>query len=415
MNKIIVLISMLFFGSFGFAQTQKDLDSVNSQIVQLSNQRNSLMKIAEEIKLSLFMQQLLEKGLPELNEGEELIQHQAYCLVYSEEHEIAKWVAHIISHDIVTGGVSRTNDFRPDTLIKTGSTVEADYFLKTKTEDGSYEYDGYGYDRGHLAPSADFRWSEIALSESYFYSNMSPQLPEFNREIWAGIEGFFRAHIYNNPTKDLFIITAPVLNENLPKQKRSVNNMSIPEYHYKIAVDFEDSKGIAFLISQTNLDYPMESFVVSIDSIEAITGINFYPGLSPEQEKLIESQADISKWRSGDQQNDVAPLSKAELLKKSYNTVNAKQFYDYPKEVIICGTVVSAHKSRNGHIFLNFDKTFPNQVFSVTIWESNIVNFSYEPEVFLINKKVCVESIVKDYKGTPSMYPENEKKITILE
>ena len=144
--------------------------------------------------------------------------------------------------------------------------------------------------------------------------------------------------------------TAPVLSDNLPKQERSVNNMSIPDYYYKIAVDFEDSIGIAFLISQTNLDYPMESFVVSIDSIEAITGINFYPNLCTEQEKLIESQADISKWRSGDQRNDVAPLSKSELQKKAYNTVNAKQFYDYPKEVIICGTVVSTHKSRNGHV-----------------------------------------------------------------
>ena len=110
-------------------------------------------------------------------------------LVYSEEHEQAKWVAHIISPDIITGNVSRTNDFRPDPHVSTGSTVEEDYFLKYLQPDSSYKYDGYGFDRGHLAPSADFRWSTTALSESYFYSNMSPQRPEFNRGTWAELEG----------------------------------------------------------------------------------------------------------------------------------------------------------------------------------------------------------------------------------
>lgn len=407
---LVVLISFSLF-----SQNQKELDDINGQIKSVTQQRDSLLTVAEELKLDLFLSQLLETGTPEVKEGEELIQHKALCLVYSEEHEMAKWVAHVLSHDIVNGAVSRTNDFRVDTLIETGSSEEADYFIKTKLEDGSYDYDGYGYDRGHLAPSADFRWSEIALSESYFYSNMTPQLPDFNREIWAELEGFFRAYVYNNPTKDLFIVTGPVLHDGLPKQERSVNDMSIPDYHYKIAVDFEAKQGIAILISQKNVDYPLESFVTTIDSIESLTGINFYPNLSEEDEKMIESTSDISEWRSGDQKNDVAPLDKSELPKNSYNTVGAKQFYEYPKEVNICGTVVSTHKSKKGHVFINLDKTFPNQVFSVTVWKSNVVNFSYEPEVFLLNKKACFKGVVKDYQGTPSIYLDNDKKIEILE
>jgi hypothetical protein len=61
------------------------------------------------------------------------------------------------------------------------------------------------------------------------------------------------------------------------------------------------------------------------------------------------------------------------------------------------------------------DKRFPNQIFTATIWKSNVVNFSYEPEKFLMNKKVCIRGKVKDYEGVPSIYPENEKAVKILE
>jgi endonuclease G len=413
-KSVEIFIILLFVVTVAYSQDNSDLLRLQKESKKLELLQDSIDKQIELLKLKDLKTRIISEDLPTVNEGEELICHKAFCLVYSEDNEVAKWVAHIISHDIVDGAVSRTNDFRVDSLISTGSSEEIDYFIKTKKDDGSYDYDGFGYDRGHLAPSADFRWSEIALSESYFYSNMTPQLPEFNREIWADIEGFLRAHIYNNPTKDLYVVTGPVLNDNLPKQERSKNQVSIPKYYFKVAVDYEENKGIAFLISQEKTDYPIESYVVTIDSVESITGIDFYPNLSEDQEKKIESSSDISDWRTGSAKKDVAPFTQKELSRNCYNTIQAKQFYDYPKEVKICGTVVSTHKSGKGHIFLNLDKGFPNQVFSATIWKSNIVNFSYEPEVFLIDKRVCIEGIVKDYQGTPSMYPSNDKKIEIL-
>ncbi len=415
MKKILfTTFHFLIFFNIIFCQ-ESNIEQLVQQSLYLQKQQDSLALQIELLKLKDLQKQLLNKGIPELLPDDELICHKAFCLVYDEKHEMAKWVAHIISHDIVTGNVSRTNDFRVDTLIKTGSSEEADYFLKNKKPDGTYKYDGFGYDRGHLAPSADFRWSKTALSESYFYSNMTPQLPEFNREIWADIESFFRAHIYNNPDKDIYVVTGPVLHDNLPKQKRSKNQISIPEYHYKVAVDFKENKGIAFLISQEKTDYPLETYVVSIDSVEALTKINFYPNLTQKEETEIEKTTDISKWRTGRAKNDVAPMDEDQLPRNCYNTIQAKQFYDYPKEVNICGTVVGTHKSKKGHVFINLDKAFPNQIFTATIWKSNIVNFSYQPEVFLLNKQVCIKGKVNEYKGKPSIYPKNEKKIKIIE
>lgn len=407
---------MLLIPGFMFAQNlENDLEKLNSEIEKLNQKRDSLFIVVEKIKLDNLKDRLITYGLPELKPGEEVICHSAFCLVYDEDHEMAKWTAHIISHEIINGAVSRTNDFRVDSLIITGSSEEADYFLKVEKDNGTFKYDGFGYDRGHLAPSADFRWSPVALSESYFYSNMTPQLPDFNRKIWADIENFVREYVYEHAVTDVFVVTAPVLRDGLPKQTRSKNNVSIPEYHYKIAVDFKTKKGIAFLVSQNQLFLPIESYVVSIDSIEQITGINYYPQLSIEDKSLIESQVSISEWRTGAKKNDVAPLKKSEMPKECYNTTEAKQFYDYPKEVSICGTVVSTHKSKKGHIFINMDKSFPHQVFTATIWKSNVINFPYEPDKLLLNKKVCIKGKIKDYEGTPSIYPENGKDIKVIE
>lgn len=165
--------------------------------------------------------------------------HSCMALVYDEAHEQAKWVAHMVLPDIMEGKISRSNDFRTDPLVKTGSTDETDYFLKTQQPNGSYTYDGFGYDRGHLAPSADFRWSLKALSESYLYSNMSPQLPEFNRELWSGLEDKVRAYIYRNPTSRLFVVTGPILDAKPPVIERSVNKVAIPKAFFKVLLDLK--------------------------------------------------------------------------------------------------------------------------------------------------------------------------------
>ena len=129
----------------------------------------------EKLRLIWVREKLDEMGFPKPNERIQTVHHLAMSLGYSEPDEQAAWVQHIVIPQVEFANVSRTNDFRPDSLVTTGSAIETDYFLKEVMPDGELKFDGFGYDRGHLAPSADFRWSQTALSESYFYSNMSPQ------------------------------------------------------------------------------------------------------------------------------------------------------------------------------------------------------------------------------------------------
>lgn len=413
--KFILSLMILWSAcNISYSQTNPRIEELLNQRQVLLHTKDSLDVLIENAKLDDIILRIQKYALPKLESGDSLICHSAACLVFSHEHKLAKWVVHILSSDIIEGRVSRTNDFRSDPLIP-NTANESDYFIKTLLDDGKYKYEGFGYDRGHLAPSADFRWSSKALSESYYYSNITPQTAEFNREKWAEIEDFLRSYVYDHPNSSLYIITAPVLSENMPVIAKSPNKIPIPYLHYKIAVDLDKKTGIAFLLPQENLSYPIESYIVSIDSIEKITGIDYFSSLPEEDEILIESNSNYSKWAPEKQKNDVAPLLSNELPKNAYNSIEATQFYDYPKEVKICGTVVSTHKSGKGNVFINIDKSFPKAIFSVTIWSKDVINFDYQPELFLIDKKACFIGKISEYNGIPSMYISHQKKIQLID
>ena len=411
MKQLLVLLGIVFVFSSFSQNLELRIGELNSIIKNYEQKIDSLKSNKEELMLDFLHQQIINNALPELNLAEELIEHRAYCLVYSEKHEQAKWVSHIISTEIKNGSVGRTNDFRVDPLIKTGSAQESDYFTKEKIN-GKTKYHGFGYDRGHLAPSADFKWSKIALSESYYYSNMSPQLAKFNRVAWAKLEGLLRNYVNENNVQ-LFVITGPVLTDNLKPIPLSKNQLSVPRFFYKIAFDKVNQRAVCFLLPHKELEYPIEYYAISIDSLELVTGINFFPSLDDNLENKIESQTDYKAFLPKKNKSDIVPMRV--LPKNCFNTVQARKFVDTGNKVTVCGTVVSSHKSKKGHVFLNLDKNFPNQIFSITIWSTNIVNFSFNPVSELTGKRICVKGKIVNYKGTPSVYIDNEKQIEILE
>ena len=405
----------LLINSFCFAQIESpEIKVIQQRLDSIEQVKIKLNSKLEKAKLQWISDQFKEVGTPISGNTESVISHMTYCLSYNEDHEQANWVMHAIIPAIKNGNVSRTNDFRKDSLVTTGTSFEKDYFLKTKQSNGKYKYDGFGYDRGHLAPSADFRWSETALSESYFYSNMSPQLADFNRLKWAELENWMREYVTKYNTS-LIVVTAPVLTDDLAKIDRGVNKVSIPNFFVKVALDLENKRGIGFILPHQKIELPLESFAVSIDSIEKILGYDLFSNLDDELENELEANTPYAEWLPGTQKDDVKAISMTRLPEGAINTNRVNGVMDDGKKHTVCGKVVSTKKHKKGHVFIDLDKKFPHQVFSLSIFEPNIKNFDYEPEIYLINKEVCFTSKISEYNKTPNMVLEHGKQIEILE
>lgn len=399
--KLLILFLLLYLQAHTQSEIEYKLKSIENRIKFLADSQVEYYKQLEGIKYKWIQEQLKKYAIPKITEEGFLVYHSAMALFYMDKYGQSKWVVHMILPDIATGVETRTNDFRQDSMISVGTPDKIDYFNS-------------GYDRGHLAPSADFRWSRKALSESYYYSNMSPQKPEFNRGKWSQVEDFLRQYVIQTG-HSIIVVTGGLLNDTIKKSIGINKRIKVPPYFYKIAVDMEAKPACAigfYLLNGTNTK-PITAYTLTIDSIEKKTGIDFFPLLPDTLEDRIEAMNDISLWQSKETKGNVKPLEPEELPKGTINTIDAEKYVN--KKATVCGTVVATRVLKdNKGVVINLDQRFPNNLFSCTIWQSNIPNFSYEPASFLLHKKICITGDISLYRGKPTMEARNEKAIEII-
>ncbi|NDB35766.1 MAG: hypothetical protein EB023_10620 [Flavobacteriia bacterium] len=406
---VAFLLSTQICAQTPLEQKELELKKLKEQFLKVSSE-------IEQLKLVNCMSLLETQGFPTSKNSIEVVKHAGYAIGFDCQYKMAAWTFHVVTPDITFGNVSRTNDFRKDTLVSCGSAEDSDYFLRTANKDGTVTYDGFGFDRGHLVPSADFKWSPVGLSETYFYSNMSPQRPEFNRDSWAEIEGLVRKMV-DAEQKILYVHTGPVFANDMTTLTRSIHQLKIPNLHYKIVADLSPNslRGMAFLMPNKKCELRPSNYVVSIDSIEALTGLNFFPNLPDSTAQRLESKADFNAWKTQSNSNDVEPLNALELPKGIFNTEQALS--KVGSTCTIVGKVVSTKfSSKSQATFLNLDQSFPKQIFSVMIWKDGRKNFSYKPEVDLMGKYITVKGRVElDKNGTPGITVEKEEQIQMWE
>ena len=381
------------------------LDSLSTEQESLESALTEVKDQISVVKSKLYMKQLISYGLPSSN----YLEHTSYFFAYSEEHEQAKWVAHMIPPEIKELGAGRTNDFRIDPLVVTATADSIDYFAYDGSMPEGRRYTSYGYDRGHLAPSADFRWSPEALSESYYYSNMSPQHPKFNREVWADLEGLLRQYVITN-NLSLAVVTAPILTDDLPKIAESPNGVSVPRQYVKVAYDATNGRSIAFLMDNEELPNPPSYYALSVDQVEAITGYNYFPYI----DESIEATFDKDAWFQELLDGDVTPIKQNTLTMGYFNTTTGKRQAKSNKVITVCGTVVGTRYSRKGHAWLNLDKKYPNQVFSIMIRKEELVNFPFDPVVQYADQQLCFEGKVEQWGDLIVMQVNMPELISLL-
>ena len=219
--------------------------------------------------------------VPKINAKDKIITHTGYSFLYSETHEQAYWVAYNLTKEETTRHFKRTDQFLPDPSVTTETASDKDYKKS-------------GYDRGHLAPAADMGWSATAMAESFYYSNMSPQKPGFNRGIWKKLEELVRTWAVEN--QNIYIVTGPVLTNEL--QTIGPNGVSVPNYYYKVILDYSEPniKSIGFILPNSSSKEPLENFAVPIDRVEKMTGIDFFPLLEDPQEEALEKTLCVTCW-----------------------------------------------------------------------------------------------------------------------
>ncbi|HAM77797.1 MAG TPA: hypothetical protein DCP61_01235 [Treponema sp.] len=223
----------------------------------------------------------------------ELHTYAGYTLCYRESYEQSEWVAYSLTRSQLEHKVTgRTNDFRADTLISTGSAKPADY-------------KGSGFDRGHLAPAADMAWSLKSAHDSFLMSNMSPQAPSFNRVIWKLLEEAVRNWAQQYGT--IYVVTGPVLEkESNEYQSIGESEVAVPEYFYKALLVFipvyaENNSATgeieayhvqcaAFIVPNKGSGKDIYKFICSVDLAEERTGLDFFANLPDEVENLAESE-----------------------------------------------------------------------------------------------------------------------------
>lgn len=232
-----------------------------------------------------------DRMCPSHMSGEQVVDHYAYSLAYSEVHEQPLWVAYMVSADRVAGEVGRSNWFHEDESISTGS---AQY----------YDYKNSGYSRGHLVPAGDMKWDSLAMVESFFMSNMSPQLQNFNSGVWNRMEEQVRrwASLYDT----LYVVTGPVLTEygldaidafsidggKIVFETIGVDtDISVPFFFFKAVYDPDRGEALAFLVPHEGTKAHISNFVVGIDVLESALGFDLFPQVDDAVENRMEARS----------------------------------------------------------------------------------------------------------------------------
>lgn len=398
---LLLVINLLTIHTWCLSQSTV-LDSLSAEQEVMERDLAAIKEQISIVKCSLYKEQLKSYGLPSAG----YLEHTAYFFEYSEEHEQAKWVAHMITPEVKDLGEGRTNDFRVDPLVTTGTADQQDYFNYYPDRAEKEQYVGFGYDRGHLAPSADFRWYGEAVSESFYYSNMSPQDPELNREKWAELEAMLRGYVIRHNTP-IAIVTAPILTDSLSRIVQSPNGLSIPEHYIKLAYDAKNSRMIGFLLANKKQTKPLESYAISVDDLEKLSGYDYFPNV----DQSLESRFDITAWFSEYEEGSVEPIKQNTLPLGHFNTIAAAKHMNKYRKITVCGKVVSSRYSHSGHAWLNLDKKYPNDYFSVMIYKDQLTNFTYDPVEYLKDKEICVEGEVGKFGTKPVMKVLNTELI----
>ncbi len=220
------------------------------------------------------------KGTPE-----RIIEHFAYTVSFNRETNAPNYVAWELTEDEADGSIRRSDEFFPDPDVPLPHRVTTD------------DYRGSGYDRGHMAPAADMRWSQTAMRECFYMSNMCPQNHTLNAGAWAKLEGACRR--WAKKEGSVYIACGPVYKQTRRRTIGREHPVRVPDGFFKVVMSLRkgSEKAIGFYYANDDQNQNMSAAAMSVDDVEALTGMNFFVGVDAKTEKRIEATYKLRDWQ----------------------------------------------------------------------------------------------------------------------
>lgn len=212
-----------------------------------------------------------------------ILQRRGYTVSYNSDLKIPNWVAWKLTKQRLNGKAKRTDEFLPD----------PDLPVSARSLDS--DYSGSRYDRGHMAPAGDMKWDKLAMAESFYLSNMCPQASNLNRGDWRILEE--KCRDWARRGEDFYIVCGPVLKEGVKHKRIGRNKVTVPEGFFKVLLVLGDKeRAVGFLYPNDDCEADLSTYAVSVDSVEAVTGIDFYASLEDDVEQRLEAENAIRQF-----------------------------------------------------------------------------------------------------------------------
>lgn len=288
--KITPFIFILILGLACFVYQHNDnvLNTAMAKAAEISappSQKSKKKAKAPEKQTTKNNERKLEMPGKMRHTPEKIIEHTGYTLSFNREHNNPNWVAWELTADEAAGTLPRDDNFQPDPEIaENHQVVHADY-------------KGSGYDRGHMAPAADMKWSSRAMAECFYMSNICPQTHTLNAGGWETLESACRR--WAKQEGAVYIVCGPVYKGSKHKTIGQHLKITVPEGFFKVVLSMNKGKekAIGFYYANSNAKQTMQATATTVDDIEARTGMDFFVNIDDRLEERIESTFSLKQWK----------------------------------------------------------------------------------------------------------------------
>lgn len=388
--------------------------SKEKDFAEKAKQLASAESAYETSKLALIQSKLLQLGVPKMATAsqESALQKRAYpgfLVGFSAEHGQPQWSYHAIERDIFDVCLVREEEFFEDLSLAGAARLS--------------QYRSSGFQRGHMAPAADFRWSPKASVASNILSNIAPQSADLNEGLWAELEISTRRYLQvRDSLSEVFVVTGPVLETSLKKLK-DTTRISIPKKFFKVVVNLKEEQGFAFLMETSapdveakKVEAELRKRAMSIDELEKILKMDFFPNFSAAQDKNIEGRLDMDNWFAvpGESLGKLpSPITDPKLLTDAFNTVmiTPQNFKD--KKAVV-GTVARVSVGLSGGIVLFLDNVPPNHRVQILIQARDAGKFKNPTPQEMLGKVVRAEGTISSDGERFRMNIRDSKKLVVV-